>query len=306
MVEDSELGEDELKLLETSYRFVVDASSFDQFIDTWIERFEQIDKQGADQVDDFLVNRHLRSLLDILKKTALEDSDPKDPVEESVSSAADAALVLSPSNLVVALNERATQQWNVLRGAATSLDWLDPSSRDNLEQVRRSSLRRGNQLHSILRIFDAQGDVGLAEVFVINQERHPGLIAIRALDFGWTGKISTLLMDSFELTEAEAEICRLLLKLRETDEIAKVRSASVRTVRTQLQAIFAKTQTTNQVDLIRLLGLISSHIAKRDITASAKWEDPLERQEIFQDSHGRNIAYTWLGDPDGRPALMSH
>ncbi len=305
MADETELGEDDLRLLETSYRFVVDANSFDNFIDSWIERFERAERSGAGPIDNLLINSHLRSLLDILKKTASDETDPQDAVEEVVS-VSGAALVLSPSNLVVALNASATREWNVLRGAATSLDWLDPTSRENLDQVRRSSLQRGNLLHSILRTFDEDGSVGLAEVFAIDREEHPGLIAVRSLNFGWTQKISELLIDSFDLTRAETDVCRLLLDLREAEEIATARSTSIRTVRTQLQSIFAKTQTNNQVDLIRLLALMSSHIAKREPSAIAKWEDPLERQSIIKDRDGRDIAFTWMGDPNGRPVLFCH
>ncbi|MEP2988434.1 MAG: alpha/beta fold hydrolase [Parasphingorhabdus sp.] len=306
MAEESELGEEELKLLEASYRFVADAGTYDQFIDGWMERLERIDQRGAGRLDDFLINRHLGSLSAMMKKIALDDSDPKDPIEDVVSSVAGAALILSPSNLVVALNDLAFDKWNVRRGASTSMNWLDPTSLENLEQVRRSAMQRGNHLHSIVRTISDDGRIDLAEAFVVDEDVNPGLVAIRALDFGWTEHLSALLMESFDLTEAETEVCRLLLDVRGTDEIADIRSTSVHTIRTQLRTIFAKTQTANQVDLIRLLGLVSSHLARRDNLESGKWQDPLGYQKIFQDSYGRNIAYSWMGDPEGRPALLSH
>lgn len=302
----TELGEEELKLLETSFRFVADASAYDQFIDTWSKRLESIDEKELGKIDDFLINRYLSSLTGMIKKIALDDRDPNDMVEDVVSSVTGAAVVLSPSNLVVTLNDLAADHWSVLRGSATSLSWIDPSSMDNLEQVRRSATHRGNYLHSIIRTITAEEQTELAEVFVLDQNNHPGLIAVRALNFIWNRQLSTLLADSFGLTEAEVEVCRLLLDLRETDEIARVRDTSVQTVRTQLRMIFAKTETSSQVDLVRLLGLVSSHITRQETLESGKWQDPLGRQRIFQDKYGRNIAYSWMGDPDGRPALLSH
>lgn len=304
--DEPELGEEELKLLETSYRFVADSSAFDQFIERWNERLEKVDKDGPGKIDDFLINRHLSSLSGMMKRLALEDRDPQDMVEEAISSVAGAAAVLSPSNLVVALNEKAGDQWSILRGAATSLSWIDPSSMDNLEKVRRSATYNGNHLHSIIRTMNASDQMELAEVFVLDQNAHPGLIAVRALNFSWNNQLSALLMESFDLTEAEIEVCRLLLDLRETDEIARTRNTSVHTIRTQLRTIFAKTETSSQVDLIRLLGLVSSHISRQERLTSGKWQDPLGRQKIFQDRFGKNIAYSWMGDPDGRPALLSH
>ncbi|MEP3225417.1 MAG: hypothetical protein ABJO01_05540 [Parasphingorhabdus sp.] len=306
MAQESELGEEELKLLETSYRFIADATAYDKFIDVWTERLEWIDQHGGNRVDDFLINRHLGSLSAMIKKIALEDTDPKDLVEDAVSSVAGAALILSPNNLVVALNDLAFDKWGVRRGAPTSMHWLDPLSHDNLDQVRRSTIKRGNHLHSIVRTVSDDGRISLAEAFILDEEQHPGLLAIRELDFGWTENLSALLMQSFDLTEAETDVCRLLLDVCGTDEIAEIRSTSVHTIRTQLRTIFAKTQTANQVDLIRLLGLVSAHLARRDNLDSGKWQDPLGNQKIFQDSYGRDIAYSWMGAPDGRPAILSH
>ena len=304
--EGSELGDEELRLLEASYRFVADASSFDGFIEKWNERLKSVDIDGVTKVDDFLLNRHLTSLAGMMKTVVSEETDPKDEIEDTVASATAAAAVISRGNLVVELNDTAKDEWGLLRGAATELDWIESSSHANLEAVRRSALSQGNKLHSVLRIFDRNGEASLAEVFAIDPKEHPGLIAVRALDFGWDERLISVLQSAFGVTDAEIEICRLLLELRDTNDIAEYRNASAHTIRTQLRSIFAKTETTSQVDLVRMLGLLSTHIVSLENRTSAKWQDPLGRQRVFKDEFGKDIAYTWMGDPDGRPAIMSH
>lgn len=62
----------------------------------------------------------------------------------------------------------------------------------------------------------------------------------------------------YGLTEAE---CRLVLALHQgetTAEFAQNRTVSIHTVRNQLKSVFAKTNTTKQSELVRLIGSLSS------------------------------------------------
>ncbi len=132
------------------------------------------------------------------------------------------------------------------------------------------------------------------------------MVVIRALRFDWTESVGVILEEAFALTKAERDICKLLLEYHDTAEIAEQRGASVHTVRTQLRTIFSKTETKSQVDLARLLAMLCSRVSLGKRSISAAWTDPLAREEIVQDADGRDIAFTWAGDPDGKPALMVH
>lgn len=56
----------------------------------------------------------------------------------------------------------------------------------------------------------------------------------------------------YNLTGSESEICKLLAEGLKPDEVADSRNVSLGTVRSQIRALFEKTQTNSQVDLVRL------------------------------------------------------
>lgn len=61
---------------------------------------------------------------------------------------------------------------------------------------------------------------------------------------------------AFKLSKAEARLLPLLFENRTPTEIAQLLDVKIATVRTQLSAIFAKTGTTRQQELMRLLGSV--------------------------------------------------
>jgi DNA-binding CsgD family transcriptional regulator len=69
--------------------------------------------------------------------------------------------------------------------------------------------------------------------------------------------IPTLRIEKFtalyNLTKAEADVCALLIQGLRQSEIAKQRDTSPVTIKNQIAAIFAKTGTGRQADLIRLV-----------------------------------------------------
>lgn len=66
-----------------------------------------------------------------------------------------------------------------------------------------------------------------------------------------------LLRQMFDLTTAEAEIAIAIARGGRLDAIARARGSSLATVRSQLQSVFAKTDTQRQADLVLLLGTLA-------------------------------------------------
>ena len=60
------------------------------------------------------------------------------------------------------------------------------------------------------------------------------------------------LKNLYGLTNAEAEVCRLIVECYGTREIAEIRNVSVDTVRTQMKSVFSKTGSHQKSDLVRL------------------------------------------------------
>lgn len=300
----TELDHEELQLLEASYRLVHDASAFDDVVVHWAKRLDRLDASKLDDIEHPLLGMHMQAVSDMLEKTG--DKQANDPVEQAISSFTSPAAVLSNGKKVAAVNERAAVSWNLKRGLEADTDWIDPLSLPSFEQMLRGSVTGANRQHSIVRTINKDGTSGIAEIYSLPEDGKKGMVAIRALELNWSTRISIMLEEAFGLTQAEIDVCRLLMELRDTKLISEQRGASFSTVRKQLLAIFDKTETNSQVDLIRLLAMISQRLDHGMSGASARWEDPLGREEIILDNHGKAIAYSWIGDPDGTPALFSH
>lgn len=72
-----------------------------------------------------------------------------------------------------------------------------------------------------------------------------------------------MLIDMFELTQAEAEIALALHAGLETHEIASLRDVSLETVRWQIKALLGKTNSRNQKRFIALLSRIALALPQR-------------------------------------------
>lgn len=56
----------------------------------------------------------------------------------------------------------------------------------------------------------------------------------------------------YDLTDAESDICKLLAGGIKVDDIAESRNVTSGTVRSQIKTLFDKTNTSSQLDVVRL------------------------------------------------------
>ena len=62
-----------------------------------------------------------------------------------------------------------------------------------------------------------------------------------------------MLSDVYGLTPAEAELAELLVQGRTLEQAAKIRHVTLNTTRSQLKQVFAKTETSRQGELLKLM-----------------------------------------------------
>ncbi|MBL8555312.1 MAG: alpha/beta fold hydrolase [Phenylobacterium sp.] len=116
--------------------------------------------------------------------------------------------------------------------------------------------------------------------------------------------------DSFGLTEAEVRVARLLRDGLSMQQIAERLDVSARTVRNQLQSVFAKLGVQRQSDLVRALTELAGVNRAMDspglgaATAGAFADAPPVLSVTLAD--GRTLAYREYGASAGRPVLILH
>jgi pimeloyl-ACP methyl ester carboxylesterase/DNA-binding CsgD family transcriptional regulator len=295
----------DIELVASSYRSMIDAEAFDLMMEAWGRRLdlEHSDAQGLSLPDT--TAKQIKTVSSLLNEVALEPAE--DPMSAAIGEFASAAMVLSPEHRVLALNTQAMGTFQAERGRQNKLEWLDPSSLQDFKTISQSAKSGSNAQHAIVKVQDPDSLAvsKLAEVYIFKVHGHvQDYLVVRLLDIPWSDGIGAVLMESFGLTESEANVCKLLYEVRDADLIAKARKSSLLTVRTQLKTILAKTNIDNRVELIRLLAMLCARQAKKGSVAA--WSDPLRREQILMRPCGRRFAYTWFGNKKGLPVLMIH
>ena len=296
-----------LEIVASTYRFVSDDDAWGEVLQSWAKKLQKAEAR-SDRLpvdNDQVIKGHLeqiRSLLDSRSALPVRTS-----LEEAVSQIDAAALVMSPRGIVAAMNEEAGQRFGAVQGAVLERDWLDPISVQDFDALCASA--RDGQVGSraIVRTYSDDAGRGLAEVFLLSvHSDQESYLVIRALETEWSSEVDLTLESAFGFSKAEREVARALYETRDTAEIAFAREKSPATIRTQIKSMLSKTETSSQVDLIRLLGLLNARASHARRAPNAGWMDPWSNQTFFQMKEGGRLAYTWCGAEDGKPALVVH
>ncbi|MEZ5752026.1 MAG: alpha/beta hydrolase [Paracoccaceae bacterium] len=128
-------------------------------------------------------------------------------------------------------------------------------------------------------------------------------IEVRPLIMGWKPQLQGALTGSFGLTPRECDLVRALALGGDIAGIADETGRSQNTLRAQLKAVFAKTRTTSQSELMRLVAVLSVLEGRNDvppIDATGLRESRIELDE------GRYLALHCVGPDDGLPVVMLH
>ena len=216
-------------------------------------------------------------------------------------------MVLTPDQRVVAINKEGRSHFQTDQGRFARWNWLKSEALAEYNAFAKSVNEGANKRYGIARITLNDQQESLIEFFPLDGRSGQGRnIVVRALKLIWIEQMDSMLSEAFGLTAAEIEICRLLFEGKKTSEIAGLRTTTKRTTGYQLSAIFAKTETDSQLNLVRLLARLASRSKVERITAPSDWSDPFERETSFFDADGNRLAYTWMGHPAGTPALLIH
>ena len=306
------LADLDVELVSALYRAAGEADAFDHLVQTLQDRYRADRAEWVDHVRPS-VERQLSTIETIL---ASQDADPsRDELDRAVNEVPNAAIVFDTFGVVIAANQRGEQVFGTKPGQHLSESVIDPFYRQTFREFLRNTRARGNQRRLILRLDPAamaqegvaQRSLELCEVMVVESKRRDiACVALRVLDIPWTEKIDTQLSEAFGMTGAECAIAREFYELRDARAVAEARGTSVPTVRTQLKAIYAKTQTANQAQLLHMLSLLAARAAMDSRSKVAAWSNPTGREWSFVRSDGPAVHHTWQGAEDGRPVLVIH
>ena len=297
----------ELELVVASYCFVGDDAVFNDCLDAWSRKLDEIqanDPKSLKKEENFL-SGHLRGLQRLVEQIVSRAS--VNPIETAVIEVDAPAMVLTPTRVVAAMNAAARERFDAVQEQKNDLHWLDPVSKPEFRRILSIASARSESARAIVRTVGKDDERGLAEVFTVaGAVPSSRLVAVRALETEWSDQAEDALVQAFALTKAECDVARLLYTSRDLASIARSRGTSLHTTRTQLQTILRKTGTVSQVDLIRLLGFLTARTGHDRRDGGDAWRDPWGNERVLTRPDGRPLAYSWTGAPDGHPALLVH
>ncbi len=304
------MGEDapddiDLQIVADSFRVVSDISAWDSLILSWERKIDQAGFGTKLESGEQRLKQHYSAIDKLLGKVGLPTAE--DPIDHAVGSVTEPAMVLSEKFRVVAINPAGREAFRIEQGQVVHLDWLNDAYRNSFREFLSGPLSSRHRQYRIVRTLSADNREGYAEVFPVAVPGIEGdFTAVRELTMQWTDAIKKVLVQAFELTEAETEIARLLYLHADMAKVAQLRGVTVRTARLQLSHIFSKTETASQVELVRLLVLLGTRLSTELQNERLRWTDPLGREQIITRPDGRRLAYSWMGAKDGVPALFVH
>ena len=142
-------------------------------------------------------------------------------------------------------------------------------------------------------------------------------LLIQAVNIRWPAHMKPLLQKTFNLTESEIAIFKLLSEGISIKDTASQRNTSVATVRTQIREIYAKTGTTSQIQFIRFAVSLAA-LNFEDATGDGAFLEgdtktftrpcyPREEHwHLLKLPDGRNLDYVVFGSRSGTPCLFFH
>lgn len=138
---------------------------------------------------------------------------------------------------------------------ANGLPTIPRKLQDRLSDAVRNAITRGNSC----AIKSPVDDADLEYLLTIRPAREAGQALVSFIDISQPLNSLTpeMLIDMFELTQAEADIALALHAGLEANEIAELRGVALETVRWQIKAILGKTNARNQKRFIALLSRIA-------------------------------------------------
>ena len=223
-----------------------------------------------------------------------------------------AAFAVDVHRLVTVANEQARDQLELRDGQPFDSDLVDPLFRPAVAALQAALHENpGEPLSKIVRL--GSGDTGqtLFEARVTSPAgTDEPWIVFRKIGISLTQQGAQFLSEAFELTESEVSVIRLIMDGCSAKTIATRRATAEATVRTQLKSIFAKTGTSGQTELLRIVSGISLFQASRQ-SGAASPRVPLPSQtdaqrRVIRISGGHTIEIDESGDPSGKPFLSLH
>lgn len=310
-------------LVDSVYAVAMEPERFRELVDIWQRKLREINDGSFPVFSEDLdfLERHFFRANSIMELTSQhEDLLPK-PLKEKLNAEPRAMIAVSADGVVEAQNAAAEAIFSLRDGANIRDTLLSAWSKDllikdikRLFNVKETSEVEPPSLHHLE--FEEDEILHLASLSIWQTAGQRKFVLVKLNDLTWPEHLTPIIQQAFELTEAEANILKLVAEGLTLERIAAKRDTSINTIRSQIRAIYGKTHTNNQSELVRMaVGLTTLEFAASNILTGAYQRPenvttvayPLpEHRRLLSLPDGRLMEYSTFGPEDGKPCIFFH
>lgn len=307
-------------IIDRLYGLVSSPDTYDDFMLELQQKLEVLSQDAAAGDRASFLQAHMQRAASLVDIVTPWRRDTDDELHDALKARLQATIAVDRGNRILDANSAAKVAYDLAPNS--SLAELPISEADCLKlsamiQAILQTKGRINRRGEVLRVHNvAAGRPILLTIETFENAASGDLVAIvKTSDIVWPNHLGPILRDLFDLTRAEIEVIRLMVEGVRVNEIADRRDTSKSTVRSQLRAIFAKTETTTQMECVRLvLGLAMLHdvdegrmvAARLQAEAATAYYPRDEQRQVVEMPDGRMLEYSTFGAKKGACVLFHH
>lgn len=303
------------ELIDSVYDVALQPNRYEELTLIWNERLKDILLSRNEPTQEFADD--LQRSLQILQMVTYDELQGKPPLSEFETSRF-AVLAVTETGEILDGNPAAQAAFsNAERQTIFNLPF-DQGSLDAIHAAVAKSVQRPKNNVELIRAvkIDHDGQSLISVRFNGGALDNRPFAILQTSDFYWPESLLPLLKSAFNLTQAEAEITRMVTEGMSLSAVAEHRQSSLATVRTQMRSIFQKTETHGQTELVRMaIAFVALYdkvddSAIREVMTAPPEAEPQnliyprnEDRHVLSLPDGRRLDYSVIGDPNGYPVL---
>ncbi|MEX0282099.1 MAG: alpha/beta fold hydrolase [Arenibacterium sp.] len=298
------------------YDAALKPGTYDTFMDHWaetlahalenLETLKSSETEAGHLRDDPELEAHFERAFDILERFG-RNSSTTTPTRPIVDNAV-FALRINAQGKIVSSSEKARKTLGSSPELSDLLLHLNSQSVTQLKTMIAGLGQRPSNDAGVILTSDLDAGYLLARADTVDPagDSNGATLTLEALEIPWSTEIATTLTSSFGFSKAEMAVIREMTRGNVAKEIAENLNKSEHTVRNHIKSVLSKSGAAGQVDLMRLVSILSGSKTVKRSGNNTNEPANTPREQLMTLSGGKTMQVVYFGREGGFPVLFFH